>query len=378
MVTADTRAILETDLAKIGAIALTFFLAYLLTPIAYLGLMRITPFLEEINLSTFSFSTIMLIALVILLFFFWTVALFFLVIRGLHALQRKYGTPIKRSATQEKVRIVLIILGFFIAVGVIYFGYLKPIMSVIEFFPVRDLPSLLVEFFSFISLTEAAVLTTFLGIIYGLVFISDGLFHLIRRSRHTPLPYPERPSALRRWNFLKSVSVVLITILSVNALILYMAHPTTLRLRSEPVAVTYLGASEPHSVVLEQLLVFTDYRSGSVWERFDYLANWNTEDIYPTIYVLYIMDNVTSLLSKAYQITIPQGRHVVGFILKIKVDGTPLMAKYYPTADKQNTACGFLTKWFCVKTLTIFFSGMPTNFTFQITLTDEFWLEDWF
>lgn len=378
MVSDDTRAILGTDLAKIGATAFAFFLAYILVPLVYLGVLRIAMAVDVINLSSPSFMTLLTIFVVILIFLLWTVVLFLVVFRGVAALQKKYGTPIKRTDTQEKVRVILIIAGFFVGVVLVFTFYLRPLMGALEVYPAADLLALLAWAFAIISLTEAVVLATILGVIYGLVFLSDCLFHLARRHQNTPLSYPAHDSAHRRFNYLKIVALVLIILVGATAVILYFAHPTVMRLRANPVLVTYQGSAESHTVTVMTLEIYSSTLSADTWAHFDYLESWYNQPFIPTIHALYIFDEVTNFPSKTYQTIIPQGRHVVGFILTIDVDGVVLTAKYYPAADQQSTFCGFFSKWFALESLTILFSGDPTSFSFAITMGDEFRMEDLF
>jgi len=384
MVSEDTRAILGTDLTKVFAAVIAFIAVYILIPIVFPALMNAITALNPADLGTMSFAAFFGIFILVLLFFLWTIFLFFGIFKLVSSLQKKYGAQIRRSDSQEKVRVVMIIAGFFLAAVLVFNFYLIPLISTLQLFPAFDLISLLFWGFTTLSVMIAATIGTFLFIIYAFTFLSDGIFHLYRRSHNQPLSYDERPRRLRRYNHLKVFTLILIVITLVTAGIIYLVRPTVLRLEGSNVTVQYNGGAGSHIVHLQFLEIYTSTISAASWESLDALnpgsSYYYAQSPYDTtFFALYILDDVSHFDSKHYQSTIPQGRQIDGFILYLEIDGYGLSAIYYPSADHQSTRCDYLSKIIHLDSITITFTGdTPTSFTFKIGILDEFLVEDMF
>ena len=384
MVPEDTRAILGSDLAKIFATIIAFIAVYVLIPVVYPAIINVLTTIGPLELTSMSFSTFFGIFLMVLLLLFWTVFLFFGIFKLVSALQKKYGARIRRSGSQEGIRVVMIIAGFFLAAVLVFNFYLIPLISAIAIFPAFDLFSLLFWGFSTLSVWIAVTLATFLFIIYVFTLISDGIFHLYRKRRNQSLPYEERPRELRRFNHLKVLTLVLIVIILVTAGIIYLVRPTVFRFEGSSVSIQYSGATGTHTVFVRSLEIYTSGVSADTWETLDAL-NPSSSGYYArspydvTLYVLYILDDVVDIPSKHYQNTIPQGRQVDGFIMYLVVDGYTLEAYYYPSTDHQSTRCDYLSKTMHLESIIITFdSDIPSAFTFKIGILNEFLVGDMF
>ncbi len=382
MVSDDTRAILGSDLAKVFTAAIAFVAVYILMPIIYSALVRVLGALDIGAINDMSFGTFFGLFMTVLLLLFWTIFLFFGIFKLVSSLRKKYGTQILRSKSQEGVRVVMIIIGFFLAGILVFNYYLSPLLSSFEIFPVFDLFALLYWGFSFLSVMIAATLATLLIIIFGLVFISDIIFHFIRKGRNQPLQYEGRSRERRRYNYLKVTTLILIVFVLITAGLIYFVRPTTFRLEGGEVDIQYNGSLVEHTVAIQFLDIYTSTVSAESWESLDALNpsadNYFMKNPLDTIvFRLYVMDEVANFASKHYQNTISQGRSIDGFFLLLEIDGTSLEAIYYPSSDGQNTRCNYLSKVIQLESITIEFSGdTPVSFTFTMSIIEEFVVED--
>ncbi len=385
VVSAEFKALVWSDLAKIFAAIISYLLAFLLLPVIFPLLFRILDF------ST-GFGTYLTVYVVIILFCFWTVFLFLAIFVGTQRLIRKYGIRIRRSDRQEYGRIIMIVVGFVLA-AVLITSYLLSLVhtytSILEgtiTLPTFEIWQILFWAFELLTVTIATVIFIFIGTVYGCILLNDFVFFLARKIQGKQLKYDLPAKSQRHFGYLKLVTLLLIIIVAVTAGIIYLLKPTTFRfqyLQGEQLTVNYHNDTGGYLDI--KVFLFSIYTSPLEPEfaKNSYILEpYSTSLVELIEHTILILDELTRISSKYYESSFPQGHYIVGYKLMLLVNSSSFMTEIEYAADlsTKNTACTYISKRIFISQIDLYFqsSGQLDYFTFNVTIMNEFRLGDLF
>ena len=382
VVSAEFKALLWSDLAKIFAAVVSYLLAFLLLPVIFPLFFRLLDFSS-------SFGTVFTLYLVIILYIFWTVFLFLALFVGVRWLVRKYGITIRRSSGQEYGRVIMIVVGFVLAAYLVTSYILSLVQSyalILEgniALPTFNLWQVLFWAFELLTVTIATVIFIFVSVIYGCILLNDLVFYLYRKIQGTRLQYTLREKPRRHFGYLKLVTLLLVVSVIVMAGIIYLLKPTTFRFQYQGEQLSINYHDPPEELPDMKVFLFSIYTSpmDPDFAKSSYVLEPAGMPIIEVVeHTILMLDEFSQVSQKYYESTFPQGQYIVGFKLMLLVDGASWVTEIEYAADLllPNTKCTYLSKRIFISQIDLYFlpSGQLEYFTFNVTIMNEFRLGD--